>query len=103
MNYLDKTEVIQSKVEYNLKGCWLWQGRIFKTGYGYIPKEIRDNLSSHSHRFSWQFHKGPIPKGLWVLHTCDIKHCINPNHLYLGTNDDNIKDKIKRGYPRKLF
>jgi len=52
------------------------------------------------HRIMYERFKGPIPKGMCVLHTCDVRSCINPGHLYLGTNDDNVADRDSRGRQR---
>ncbi len=76
--------------------CWLWSG--CRGGslhrYGKIQYDGKDVLT---HRISWLLHFGPIPDGLCVLHKCDVTLCVNPLHLFLGTNNDNIKDKIKKG------
>lgn len=50
-----------------------------------------------SHRFSWFLEKGAVPKNMCVLHKCDNPSCCNPNHLFLGTNMDNVKDRVKKG------
>jgi hypothetical protein len=78
-------------------GCWLYTGTISFEGYGYV------NISSgvkrqqwQAHRFAWTLLKGPIPEGQCVLHTCDVRHCVNPEHLYLGDRKDNARDKIIR-------
>ncbi len=79
--------------------CWLWQGRpSFKNGYGEI--HVRGKTLS-SHRYSWQLHYGTIPKGLSVLHSCDVRMCVNPNHLFLGTMADNMADKLAKGRQAK--
>ena len=72
----------------------MWVGRVDKDGYGKIfdgEKNIR------AHRFSYQLHNGEIPKGMCVLHSCDKPGCVNPEHLHLGTNADNIREKVERG------
>jgi len=77
-------------------GCWVWTGwRNHRRGdYGQIRVNYR---SVRAHRFSWEIHNGPIPAGLVVLHGCDNPPCVNPAHLSLGTNLDNIEDrKLKR-------
>ena len=68
--------------------CWLWTGG--KAGeYGYISRK-----RIGAHRFSYSLHYGEIPNGQFVLHKCDIKLCVNPNHLFLGTQQDNIDDAV---------
>ena len=76
-------------------GCWLWLGAEHgSNGYGKIKV---DGKSMQAHRYSWLFHNGPIPDGICVCHRCDIPTCVNPTHLFLGTNKENNDDKIKKG------
>lgn len=75
-------------------GCWSWLATTDNDGYGKIKVSSKDGLA---HRFSWQLHFGPIPKGMRVLHTCDNPPCTNPKHLFLGTNQDNTRDAIAKG------
>ncbi len=74
-------------------GCWDWNGSVLKGGYAIAKYETKQ---IPAHRFSWLLHKGEIPKGIWVLHTCDNRRCTNPEHLYLGTLTDNVKDMMDR-------
>lgn len=76
-------------------GCWVWQGAIFKDGYGAIG--IRRTGSKRAHRVAYEAFKGQIPDGLWVLHRCDTPACVNPEHLFLGTPSDNTKDMLSKG------
>jgi hypothetical protein len=73
--------------------CWLWAGGRQAQGYGAFGNGER---VVYAHRFSWQLHNGPIPKGLNVLHRCDVPPCVNPKHLFIGTHADNMRDKIKK-------
>lgn len=80
--------------------CWLWNGSLVGGGYAYIELLGKAILA---HRFSWMIHNGPIPSGMCVLHRCDIRHCVNPDHLFLGTYLDNARDrdaKKRRTAPR---
>lgn len=77
--------------------CWIWKGALNSDGYGntIMPKPSRKNM--YAHRRSWEEANGPIPKGQQVLHRCDTPACVNPAHLFLGTHDDNMADKRRKG------
>lgn len=75
-------------------GCWLWLGRKCPDGYG---KLVHRRKVWGTHRISWLLHNGPIPDGMQVLHRCDVPACVNPAHLFLGTQIDNIRDMIAKG------
>lgn len=78
-------------------GCWLWTGTKQSTGYGAMVQwSGGKRLRRHVHRLSWEICRGPIPDGLYVLHKCDVKLCVNPDHLYLGTHLDNMRDEVER-------
>ena len=74
-------------------GCWIWMGAYEEGHYGQITYN-KKHWSAH--RLSWTFHRGRIPKGMNVLHHCDIRLCINPSHLFLGTKKDNTQDAKKK-------
>lgn len=78
-------------------GCWLWSGGVAHLGYGTIGLGSRAMKKISAHRASWQIHYGPIPAGMSVLHRCDIPCCVNPAHLFLGTQADNMADKSRKG------
>ena len=75
-------------------GCQIWTGRINHNGYGTLGI---DRITKRAHRVSWELENGAIPVGLFVLHRCDVRCCINPSHLYLGTALDNTNDIDRRG------
>jgi HNH endonuclease len=76
-------------------GCWLWLGSpTGSLGYGNLWVDGRFVLA---HRYSWEIANGPIPGGLWVLHRCNVPACVNPEHLFLGTAQDNSTDMVRKG------
>jgi hypothetical protein len=75
-------------------GCWLWMGYCDKNGYGRVTLG-RKNAQAHRHSYS-EF-VGPIPKDMYVCHRCDVPSCINPDHLFLGTQKQNMLDRDKKG------
>ena len=82
-------------------GCWAWTGAVDRDGYGRI-RGTENGVAwfQFAHRASYEFHVGPIPDGMQVLHDCDYPSCINPGHLYLGTPKENGLDKKNRGRAR---
>jgi len=75
--------------------CWLWTGAIQDKGYGRFVDDDGNHVSAH--RFSYKLHHGSIDSDLFALHSCDVPRCVNPEHLRLGTQRQNIRDMMSRG------
>jgi len=73
--------------------CWNWTASTDHDGYGYFAIGLK---TAKSHRVSWEISNGPIPAGMHVLHKCDNPRCVRPSHLFLGTNSDNMSDKVTK-------
>jgi hypothetical protein len=86
-----------SKVEVT-SSCWLWRGSLNHGGYGAL--NIQGKMV-YAHRFSYELHHGLIPTSLLVCHTCDIRCCVNPDHFFLGTIADNLRDMRDKGRQAK--
>jgi hypothetical protein len=80
------------------EGCWLWTGgSVNAKGYGQIQQGGKGSPHVSAHRLSYQIHKGEIPEGMVVMHSCDNPSCVNPDHLSVGTQSDNILDSFAKG------
>ena len=88
----DPVERFWEKVE-KTHSCWLWTGSLNGAGYGQLS--IR-NRPARAHRFIYELLVGPIPTGLFVCHTCDVRHCVRPDHLFLGDARDNSQDMLQK-------
>lgn len=75
-------------------GCWNWEYSLTTTGYGQLG--FCEKIQK-AHRVSWMLYRGDIPSGMCVLHRCDNRKCVNPDHLYIGDALQNAKDKYNRG------
>jgi hypothetical protein len=96
MNLTDKDRArFLSKVRVNAQThCWEWQGCFDKDGYGFFRHQGKNR---RAHRVAFKLHNGTLPTDAYVLHACDNPKCVNPEHLLLGTNADNIADMIAKG------
>lgn len=75
-------------------GCWLWRGMVIASGYGMVRFERKMYMA---HRLAWKFFRGEIAPGLVICHKCDVRACVNPDHLFVGTMMDNIRDMKEKG------
>lgn len=74
--------------------CWLWTGAVTNSGYGLL---YFDGRITGAHRVAWVLQHGPVPEGLVVAHSCDVKLCVNPKHLFLATQAENLADMRSKG------
>ena len=85
-------KIEQSSIKLPESGCWIWMKSLNHMGYGKTCLGKGSNISAH--RASYEEKYGKIPNGLMALHTCDIRCCVNPDHIFLGTQQDNMTDKV---------
>lgn len=78
-----------------IESCWVWTGYKNQHGYGRITND--EGKQVRAHRYLYETFKGKIPKGMCVLHTCDNRACVNPEHLFLGDRKDNADDMTNKG------
>jgi hypothetical protein len=79
------------------EGCWNWLSWTMTVGYGCFLIGGRKGKKYGAHRLSYEMHNGPIPKGKLVLHSCDNRLCVRPDHLRVGTHKENTQDMISKG------
>lgn len=92
-------EAIRDRIRKDEDGCWRWTGATSPDGYGkWRDRGTRKILSAH--RLMYEMEVGPIPPGMVVMHTCDCPPCVNPAHLRVGTQQDNLRDMASKGRHR---
>lgn len=87
-------ERFKSKFKIVENGCWEWTACIGSGGYGTFNYKGK---TQRSHRIAWELYCGEIPVNMDVLHRCDVRNCVNPNHLFIGTHTDNMQDASEKG------
>lgn len=88
-----------SKVEMGGTDCWLWTGCVDALGYGRVNPQSSMG-ENRAHRFAYRLFVSEIPIGMNILHCCDVRRCVNPKHLFIGTQADNVADMISKGRHR---
>ncbi len=96
---LEVTRKIRDRFEWKIEvdeytRCWLWTGAKDSKGYGKFSIEQK---YCGAHRASWLIYNGEIPDGMLVCHHCDTPACVNPVHLWIGTQSENLKDSVRKG------
>jgi len=86
-NYIHKTDK-----------CWIWTGDKYDSGYGRLTLKL--GLQVRAHRFMYEQRFGKIPEGMFALHKCDVRACVNPEHIFIGTKKDNMRDCVSKGRNR---
>jgi hypothetical protein len=95
MAYPSLSERFFAKIRKNdSTGCWEWTAQRDRCGYGRISKNQKPAIA---HRVSYEMHKGPIPHGAFIMHSCDNPACVNPDHLSPGSHKDNMADMALKG------
>jgi hypothetical protein len=83
----------QRSIPVTETGCWLWLGCVDGNGYGLVMEK---RVCKRAHRASWEKSVGTIPAKMQILHRCDTPRCVNPGHLFIGSNADNVADKVMK-------
>jgi hypothetical protein len=99
-NWSDSRYLAKLHTRYVIQpdGCWLWKGSTITDGYGQMCYRGKPE---RAHRLMYTLTYGPIPAALVVMHSCDVRHCVNPAHLSLGTQQANIRDAVDKGRPHR--
>lgn len=99
-----KRESVEDRIKANsvvsTSGCWVWTGARTKNGYGTFA--LTRGHSTTAHRASYETFIGPALKGLDVCHKCDKPYCVNPEHLFLGTRSENMRDCVAKGRNKNI-
>jgi hypothetical protein len=93
-HYPPQARIEEGSIPEPNSGCWLWLGNTNLQGYAHLT---HGGKMHRANRFSWVAYNSKIPPDLHVLHRCDNRLCVNPEHLFLGTNQDNVDDRVRKG------
>jgi hypothetical protein len=88
--------VLDRVVRIPFSGCWIFTGATNEFGYGIVGTGARGEPNDRAHRVTYRHFCGDIPTGMFVCHACDVPSCCNPDHLFLGTNQDNVRDMVNK-------
>lgn len=97
---IDQKYRVQKNVAIDASGCWNWLRTKDRLGYGRLKVQLGSRVNfrtTSAHRYAYELWTGPIPKRMCVLHSCDNRGCCNPEHLFLGTQRDNMRDMHAKG------
>lgn len=86
----------EAKFIVDERGCWIWMASLCRRSGGYGGFYL-DGAKHTAHRAAWILYRGAIPEGMHVLHRCDVPRCVNPDHLFIGTNANNVADMDRKG------
>ena len=96
--YAPRNSSLETRIAFHSRphpsGCILWSGPLHSWGYGTIEYKGK---GYQAHRVAWALANGPIPDGMFICHKCDVPGCVNVDHLFVGTHDDNMRDKAEKG------
>jgi len=100
----DSSRIEASSIPEPMSGCWLWLGATTPNQRGMIYGVLSaGGKRVRAHRYSYEAYKGPIPAGMFVCHRCDNPSCVNPDHLFVGTNQDNVDDCCRKNRKKPVL